>query len=87
MRAGHDTCVSDAVERGRVSWARCLQINPSEPEHRTIDQAWGAFRFGPEGGYATAPEGRRFFAGQRIPQEAIDQFTKQFVARWRHHDV
>jgi pimeloyl-ACP methyl ester carboxylesterase len=82
MRAGHDTYVSDAVERGRASWARYPQINPTEPEHRTIDQAWGTFRFGPEGGYATAPERRRFFSGQRFPAGAIEQFTKQFVARW-----
>lgn len=82
MRAGHDTYVSDAVERGRASWARFPQINPGEPEHRTIDQAWGTFRFGPEGGYATEPALRKFFVGQRFPQSAIDQFAKQFVARW-----
>jgi pimeloyl-ACP methyl ester carboxylesterase len=82
MRAGHDTYVSDAVERGRASWARYPQINPGEPEHRTINQAWGTFRFGPEGGYETVPERRQFFAGQRFPQSAIDQFAKQFVPRW-----
>jgi pimeloyl-ACP methyl ester carboxylesterase len=82
MRAGHDTYVSDAVERGRASWARFPEINPAEPEHRPIDQAWGTFRFGPEGGYATAPEQRRFFPGQRFPAAAVDQFAKQFVARW-----
>jgi hypothetical protein len=82
MRAGHDTYVSDAVERGRASWARYPQINPDDPEHRSIDQAWGTFRFGPEGGYTTAPQTRKFFPGQRFPAGAIDQFTKQFVARW-----
>jgi pimeloyl-ACP methyl ester carboxylesterase len=82
MRAGHDTWVSDAVERGRASWARFPEINPGEPEHRTINQAWGTFRFGPDGGYATDPARRRFFPGQRFPQGAIDHFAKQFVARW-----
>jgi pimeloyl-ACP methyl ester carboxylesterase len=82
MRAGHDTCVSDAVERGRASWARYPQINPGGPEHRTINQAWGTFRFGPDGGYETEPEERHFFAGQRFPKSAIDQFAKQFVPRW-----
>ena len=52
MRAGYDTFVSDAVERGRASWARYPEINPGEPEHRTIDQAWDIFRFGPAGGYS-----------------------------------
>jgi pimeloyl-ACP methyl ester carboxylesterase len=82
MRAGHDTYVSDAVERGRASWARYPQINPGEPEHRTINQAWGTFRFGPEGGYDSVPERRQFFVGQRFPEIAIDQFAKQFVPRW-----
>jgi pimeloyl-ACP methyl ester carboxylesterase len=82
MRAGHDTYVSDAVERGRASWARYPQINSGEPEHRTINQAWGTFRFGPEGGYETEPQRRRFFEDQRFPKNAIDQFAKQFVPRW-----
>ena len=82
MRAGHDTYVSDAVERGRASWARYPQINPGEPEHRTINQAWGTFRFGPEGGYQTQAERRVFFSGQRFPKHAIDQFARQFVPRW-----
>jgi pimeloyl-ACP methyl ester carboxylesterase len=82
MHAGHDTYVSDAVERGRASWARYPQLNPGEPEHRTINQAWGTFRFGPEGGYDTAPERRQFFTGGRFPERAINQFAKQFVARW-----
>jgi hypothetical protein len=75
MHAGYDTFVSDAVERGRASWARYPEINSSEPEHRTIDQAWDIFRFGTAGGYADAAE----VGKQRPPASfliaAIDQFT------------
>lgn len=82
MRAGHDTWVSDAVERGRASWARYPEINPAPPEHRTIDQAWNLFRFGPPGGYSPDPAARKAFPGQQFPVAAADEFEKQFVARW-----
>lgn len=87
MRAGYDTLVSDAVERGRSSWARYPEINPGEPEHRTIDQAWGIFRFGPDGGYAPDVGRQKTFPGMQFPVADIDQFTKQFVARWTGSDA
>lgn len=82
MCRGWDTYFSDAVERGRASWARYPEINPGPPEHRPINQAWGMFRFGPDGGYNPDPAQRQSFPGQRFPVEAADQFEKQFVARW-----
>ncbi len=87
MRAGYDTYVSDAVERGRSSWARYPQINKIEPEHRTPDQAWDIFRFGPVGGYASDPAQQKVHPGQQFPAANIDQFTRQFVARWTTSDV
>jgi len=87
MRAGYDTFVSDAVERGRASWARYPEINPSEPEHRTIDQAWDIFRFGPGGGYSADIGKQNAYPGMQFPVAAIDQFTKQFVARWTSSDA
>lgn len=82
MRTGHETWVSDAVERGRATWARYPELNPGEPEHRTIDQAWNLFRFGPEGGYSPDKAARKAFAGQQFPVDDADQFEKQMVARW-----
>ncbi len=76
MRHGFDTCVSDAVERGRASWAPYPLIIPEPPEHRTMEQAWSIFRFGPIG------EFRKVFDGQQFPVDAMDQLAKQFVARW-----
>ena len=87
MRAGYDTFVSDAVERGRASWARYPEINPGEPEHRTIDQAWDIFRFGPAGGYSPDAAKQNAYPGVQFPVAAIDQFTKQFVARWTTSDA
>ena len=87
MRAGYDTFVSDAVERGRATWARYPEINPGEPEHRTIDQAWDIFRFGPAGGYSADVAKQNAYPGMQFPVAAIDQFTKQFVARWTTSDA
>ncbi|AGW90238.1 hypothetical protein N234_09370 [Ralstonia pickettii DTP0602] len=87
MQAGYDTFVSDAVERGRASWARYPEINPSEPEHRTIDQAWDIFRFGPAGGYSANVGKQKTYPGVQFPVAQIDQFTKQFVARWSSSDA
>ena len=47
LRAGHDVYVSDAVERGRASWARYPEIFTTEPLFRTKKQAWEDFRIGP----------------------------------------
>ncbi len=87
MRAGYDTYVSDAVERGRASWARYPEINKVEPEHRTPDQAWEIFRFGPKDGYSSDPAKQKVYPGQQFPAAHIDQFAKQFVARWTTSDV
>lgn len=82
MQRGYDTLVSDAVERGRAGWARYPEINPLEPEHRTVEQAWEQFRFGPEGGYVPGAPQQRGFPGQRFPVGSMEQFARQFVARW-----
>jgi pimeloyl-ACP methyl ester carboxylesterase len=87
MHQGHDTLVSDSVERGRASWARYPEINHGEPEHRTINQAWNLFRFGPDGGYAADPTQRKVFANTQFPIDAVEQFQKQFVARWTTSDA
>jgi pimeloyl-ACP methyl ester carboxylesterase len=78
MRRRFHTCVTDAVERGRASWAPYPDITPEAPEHRTLDQAWSIFRFGPQGGYRSALA----HAGMRFPIHRADQLAKQFVARW-----
>jgi pimeloyl-ACP methyl ester carboxylesterase len=84
LNAGHDVYVSDAVERGRASWARYPEIYKSEPFFRSKKEAWELFRIGPS--YEVG--GRREpFEGQQFPIEAFDQFGKQGVLRWATNDA
>ena len=87
LRAGHDVYVSDAVERGRASWARYPEIFTSEPLFRTKKQAWEDFRIGPVGSYKLNPTERVALPGQLFPTEAFDQFFKQGVPRWSTTDA
>ncbi len=82
LKQGHSTYVSDAVERGRASWAQYPNIWSDEPEHRTKNSAWSAFRIGDASGYNTDPKKRVAYENQQFPIDSFDQFTKQFVARW-----
>src|SRR5499427_8969835 len=87
LRAGHDVYVSDAVERGRASWARYPEIFTSEPLFRTKKQAWEDFRIGAVGSYKLNPAERVALPGQLFPIEAFDQFMKQGVPRWATTDA
>jgi pimeloyl-ACP methyl ester carboxylesterase len=84
LNAGYDVYVSDAVERGRASWARYPEIYKSEPLFRTKKEAWELFRFGPS--YEVG--GRRAtYDGVQFPVDAFDQFMKQGVPRWVTNDA
>ena len=87
LRAGHDVYVSDAVERGRASWARYPEIFTSEPLFRTKKQAWEDFRIGAVGSYKVNPAERVALPGQLFPVESFDQFIKQGVPRWSTTDA
>lgn len=83
LNAGHDVYLSDAVERGRASWARYPEVFKSEPMFRTKKEAWELFRLGPPDSYAK----RATFEGMQFPTEAFDQFGKQGVPRWVTNDA
>ena len=83
LNAGYDVYVSDAVERGRASWARYPEIFKSEPMFRTKKEAWELFRIGPS--YEIGGQ-RVTFDGEQFPTEAFDQFMKQGVPRWVTND-
>ena len=89
LKAGHDVYLSDAVERGRASWARYPEIFKTEPFFRTKKEAWELFRLGPEGtGYNTDPARRTVFPeGTLFPVKAFDQFGKQGIPRWATNDA
>jgi len=84
LNAGYDTYVSDAVERGRASWARYPEIFKSEPVFRTKKEAWELFRIGP----SYEPGGKRVeFEGQQFPADMLDQFMRQGSPRWLTNDA
>ncbi|MBV9655941.1 MAG: alpha/beta fold hydrolase [Acetobacteraceae bacterium] len=83
LRAGFDTYVSDAVERGRAGWAPFPQIYPEAPYFRTAKEAWEeTFRFGPPGSWHPDPAQRRPHDGLRFPVGCFEAFLAQSVPRW-----
>ncbi len=83
LRAGCDTYISDAVERGRASFAPFPQIYPDEPYFRTAKELWEeVFRFGPAGSWHADPARRRPFPGVRFPVASFDAFLASSVPRW-----
>jgi len=87
LRAGFDVWVSDAVERGRASWAPSPAVYEGEPFFRTGKEAWEeTFRFGPPGSWNASAALRRAHAGSRFPSAHMDDFMNQFVPRWACND-
>ncbi|OOG36586.1 esterase [Polaromonas sp. A23] len=87
LNAGHDVYVSDAVERGRASWARYPEIFKSEPFFRPKREAWELFRIGENGSYDTTAAKRRALPGTQFPVDFFDQFAKQGIPRWSTNDA
>ncbi|MCJ2127529.1 alpha/beta fold hydrolase [Methylobacterium sp. E-045] len=88
LRAGFDTYVSDAVERGRASWAPFPQAYPEAPYFRTAKEAWEeTFRFGPVGSWHADPAQRRSHPGLNFPAECFETFLSQSVPRWGCNDA
>jgi hypothetical protein len=87
LAAGHDVYVSDAVERGRASWARYPEIFKGEPFFRTKKEAWELFRIGANGSYTNEVAQRKANAGTLFPIAAFDQFVKQSIPRWSTNDA
>jgi pimeloyl-ACP methyl ester carboxylesterase len=87
LNAGHTVYISDAVERGRASWARYPEIFKSEPMFRSKRETWELFRIGPTGSYHRDKAKRVANPGQKFPIAAFDQFTMQCVPRWIDNDA
>ncbi len=84
MQAGYDVLVSDAVERGRSSFAMYPNIYKEEPIFRTKQEGWKTFRMGLE--YDDEPNVRHVFEQQRFPVAHFDDFAKHWVPRWPGHE-
>ena len=85
LEAGYDVYVSDAVERGRSSFAMSPHIYKEEPVFRTKEEGWKTFRMGRS--FADEPTERHVFDGQQFPVAAFDEFAKQWVPRWPGHEA
>lgn len=86
LEAGLHVCVSDAMERGRASWALWPELYEQAPVMRSMQEGWDMFRVGPLAGYSSDASQRRAHAGQRFPVECFDQFACQWVPRWTGHE-
>ena len=87
LHTGYDVYVSDAVERGRASWARYPEIFKSEPFFRPKKEGWELFRIGDTDSYATNAAQRKALPGTQFPIAAFDQFAKQSIPRWGTNDA
>ena len=87
LHAGHDVYVSDAVERGRASWARSPEFFAGEALFRTKAEAWELFRIGADGSWDRSAQRSTAHADGRFPVAAFDQFMKQGVPRWTSNDA
>jgi pimeloyl-ACP methyl ester carboxylesterase len=86
LRRGWDVYNSDAVERGRASWAMYPDIFQGEPVFLTKENPWERFRIGAAGSYTNDPAQRRAYPGSQFPIEGYDNFIKQIVPRWTTTD-
>ncbi|MEM5371833.1 esterase [Paraburkholderia azotifigens] len=87
LRAGFDVFVSDAVERGRASWAPYPDVYAEAPYFRTAREAWEeTFRFGPVASWHADPAQRHPHDGLRFPVARMEAFMNQFVPRWGGND-
>ncbi|WP_376096493.1 alpha/beta fold hydrolase [Roseomonas sp. CCTCC AB2023176] len=86
LRQGHDTYVSDAMERGRSGFARSPQVFAGEPVFRTMGEGWGLFRIGDPAGWNADPAQRRAYPDSRFPAAHWNDFMRQGVPRWATTD-
>jgi pimeloyl-ACP methyl ester carboxylesterase len=79
VRAGWDTYISDAVERGRSGWTSTFK---GEPVFLPLGDPWERFRVGPIGSWNADKAKRVTYPGAQFPIDAYEQFMKQGVPRW-----
>jgi hypothetical protein len=87
VKKGWPVYNSDAVERGRASWAMYPEIFKSEPLFLTKENPFERFRIGQgAGSYNKDVKKMKPLPGNQFPLEGYDNFTKQIVPRWTSTD-
>ena len=79
LRAGWDTYISDAVERGRSGWTDKFK---GDPVFLPLSDLWERCRLGPAGSWNDDKAKRVIYPGMQFPLDAYEQFMKQGVPRW-----
>jgi pimeloyl-ACP methyl ester carboxylesterase len=85
LRKGWAVYNSDAVERGRASWAQYPDIFKGEPIFLTTANPFERFRIG-DGAYDADPAKRKLLPGNQFPNDGYANFVKQVVPRWTTTD-
>lgn len=83
LRAGWDTYISDAMERGRSGWTDKFK---GDPVFLPLGDPWERFRVGPIGSWNDDKAKRAIYPGVQFPIDAYEQFMKQGVPRWTTTD-
>jgi NitT/TauT family transport system substrate-binding protein len=84
LHDGYNTYLTDAVGKGRASWARFPEIFKVEPAFRPNEGTWTLLRMGTH--YEKDPARRKAFPGVQFPVEQFDEFAKQNVPRFAGQD-
>ena len=79
IRAGWDTYISDAMERGRSGWTPTFK---GDAVVLPLGDPWERFRIGPIGSWNADKAKRVTYPGARFPIASYEQFMKQGVPRW-----
>ena len=85
LRRGFDTCICDAMERGRAGWSPYPEVYAEAPLFRTLEEAWAMFRFGAVGGYSRDAAASAPFPGQQFQTNSFEVLGAQLVPRWIGH--
>ncbi|HEV2571786.1 MAG TPA: esterase [Beijerinckiaceae bacterium] len=87
LRKGWSVYNSDAVERGRSSWAMYPDVIPGQPVFLTTANPFERFRIGDgANSYNADPAKRKYLPGNQFPPDGYDNFVKQIVPRWTSTD-
>lgn len=85
LQEGYDTFLTDAIGKGRASWARWPEVYSGEPAFRPNEETWPLLRVGPS--YSPNVADRKKFQNTEFPAEQFDDFAKSAVPRFPGQDA
>ncbi len=81
---GYSSYLTDAVGKGRASYAPFPEIFAAPPVFRPLEETWKLLRIGPR--YTPDPAARETFPGVQFPIDHFDAFARQGVPRFPGQD-